>query len=631
MFAAGMVLLLPCLGCSRHPEAIAKVIEHQAINDNVEFATHDEVLRIHREFTAAVITDAERMCTVLETIHDNESALAAARDWQANSSTKPAFDSTVVKNNQVRIQMNDVEFERLSSDIDAANDAASKQMESITTRQKSVVSRIANDPKIGMEARMRLDSTMLGLSALAKKLQELGEKNVMLLRRYPPELRATVVMNRIHKCDAMGPYLSNKVKAKLFHANEIDSYYAIELSPVSDLPSLIQAIDIGAIENIDESHRIVEIHLGDKEVSELAAIEDGNRKRIAEEQSLVKQTQEANNRQLKLKNADTFKQSALQAKQTYMESLDKLWAHLQRIDSVPSYRDHIGMIKSEVNASRHAKAQLDRSKGSYRSLAQEELDIELIDRDSLEKIDIEIGRLKLDYKLRALLATSFGKNVSAEELLNVEAPPGGYTNPAEDPKHPEFFGANLVDLMSERSINRRDALTRLKRIEPSEVADVELRKEITRTIRDIAVEEHSFDQMAAAECLCKWAGRHSVTYLGEILRKHRSSSDRAILMNLLAQFPSDESARIVCEWVGDRSNSEAACLALVKMGSVAEEAVLEITPVPDPLQCLSGVRVLGEIGTKKSLPLLQKARASSNRDVKEAAREAARKISTREP
>ncbi len=626
----GVWALCVCSGCNSRSDAVLKVIEHQSIRDEVELATHDEVLGFYREYMNTVVSQGERLCAALESIQDDQSAFAAVKDWQSATPTTPSIQSPLVKNNQVHIEMNDIEFERLTKDFEGIGESMKTQLKAISSRRKNAVTRITNDANISMAARIQINSTMLSLSAMVDRLEELSEQSITLVRRYPSELRATVVMNRIQGCQALGPYLREKTKAGLVSVYEIDSYCLIELSPISDLASLADAVDVGTHRGTDASCRVIEIQLSDADIPRLTAIEDTNREKIMENQRLVVQEQQERERTRKLSTAETYKDSAMKAQQEYADASTKLQEYFQRIDSVPSFRDHIDAISGTIDSLQRAKSEIERSQQSYERQVGEKLEVDLREDELVDKLDQEIQRLQQDYKLRALLSASFGKDVSATEILNDDSPVRRYSNPAEDPKHPDFFAANLVDLSSNWGSNRREALARLKLIDPSEVTDVELRKEIARAIRAIVMQEGAFDQMDAAACLCTWAGKHSVPYLGEMLRQRHSSTDQAALVELIARFPGDESARAISSLVGERSVNEAACMALAKMGSVAEDAVLEITPVADRLQCLSGIQILAEIGTKKSLPLLQKARSSPNREVKEAAKEAARRISARE-
>ena len=62
------------------------------------------------------------------------------------------------------------------------------------------------------------------------------------------------------------------------------------------------------------------------------------------------------------------------------------------------------------------------------------------------------------------------------------------------------------------------------------------------------------------------------------------------------------------------------------MGPMAEDALIKAAPSDDAKVSLAAVQLLGEVGTKKSLPLLAKAGKSTNLDVRSAAKDAAKAI-----
>jgi hypothetical protein len=65
------------------------------------------------------------------------------------------------------------------------------------------------------------------------------------------------------------------------------------------------------------------------------------------------------------------------------------------------------------------------------------------------------------------------------------------------------------------------------------------------------------------------------------------------------------------------------------MGPVAEGAVLAGLPAESAEANLASVKVLGDVGTNKSIAMLQRAAKSENEDIKEAALDAVRKIRAR--
>jgi hypothetical protein len=78
------------------------------------------------------------------------------------------------------------------------------------------------------------------------------------------------------------------------------------------------------------------------------------------------------------------------------------------------------------------------------------------------------------------------------------------------------------------------------------------------------------------------------------------------------------------------TNAEAITASLTAMGAVAETALLEILPFENSTEGnLTAVRVLGEIGTRKSLAILRRASQSENQEIADAALESLRMIQER--
>jgi len=65
------------------------------------------------------------------------------------------------------------------------------------------------------------------------------------------------------------------------------------------------------------------------------------------------------------------------------------------------------------------------------------------------------------------------------------------------------------------------------------------------------------------------------------------------------------------------------------MGEEAEDALLVVAPTQDANVCLAAVGLLGDCGTAKSLPLLRRGTTSRNLRVRDASKEAIRKILAR--
>lgn len=177
---------------------------------------------------------------------------------------------------------------------------------------------------------------------------------------------------------------------------------------------------------------------------------------------------------------------------------------------------------------------------------------------------------------------------------------------------------------------RIDAAEALIQIEPSEIEDKKLRQRIARHFRDWAYQEDigkDFD--VAVRGLVHYGGEHSVPYLIELLDRRRLSASDA-LFEALAQVPSEETAEAVARLLGDFFNHRAAVACLRRMGTPAEQVLIDVAPSDDPAVSLAAVQLLGDVGTEKSYPLLRRAVSKSrNANVIRAAKDSLRKIQRR--
>jgi hypothetical protein len=70
--------------------------------------------------------------------------------------------------------------------------------------------------------------------------------------------------------------------------------------------------------------------------------------------------------------------------------------------------------------------------------------------------------------------------------------------------------------------------------------------------------------------------------------------------------------------------------ALRQMGEDAEDALLVVAPSQNPDICLAAIELLGDCGTARSLPLLRQGATARNLRVRDASKEAIRKIIARQ-
>ena len=170
---------------------------------------------------------------------------------------------------------------------------------------------------------------------------------------------------------------------------------------------------------------------------------------------------------------------------------------------------------------------------------------------------------------------------------------------------PEYH-KKLCDLMvdTENWTLNDDAVDALLKIQPQDIQDKAVRQQIARNFRELAMKDSAGnDQGKAIRGLVLYGGKYSVPLLVEIL-EDQSFKAPAELFDGLASFPDPKGAEALCKQLGNFFNHREAVHALRTMGVAAEDALMKAAPSDDAQTSLAAVELLGEVGTKKSLPLL---------------------------
>ena len=197
-----------------------------------------------------------------------------------------------------------------------------------------------------------------------------------------------------------------------------------------------------------------------------------------------------------------------------------------------------------------------------------------------------------------------------------------------DESAPDYH-AKLAKRLRDGSVfEQREATEKLLRIDPASVVDKEVRAEIARSFRDLAMDSPHPDD-GAVEGLALWGGKHSVPLLIRLMEKQSRMKVDDAIYDGLAEHPTPEGAEAVAARVGNFFDGEMAASCLKRMGAVAEDAVIEVAPSDNLDVNLFALDFLADFGTKKSYPLLQRARKSPNPQIKEAAAKALREIRLR--
>jgi hypothetical protein len=188
--------------------------------------------------------------------------------------------------------------------------------------------------------------------------------------------------------------------------------------------------------------------------------------------------------------------------------------------------------------------------------------------------------------------------------------------------------AQLAKLLADKqSEHHGRAVEALARLDPAKVADKKLRTEIAREFRTLATSPDANE--TSIRGLINWGGKFSGPILVAMVKNGQMSNKQALFEGL-ATYPTAEGAEAVFAQLAAGGDREAAAAALSKMGPVAEDAMLPKLPAESAEVNLASVKVLGDVGTAKSIAILRRATKSENEEIKEAALEAVRKIRARE-
>jgi len=219
-----------------------------------------------------------------------------------------------------------------------------------------------------------------------------------------------------------------------------------------------------------------------------------------------------------------------------------------------------------------------------------------------------------------------GKSSASPQPATSETAKAPEPSPADSALQREY--ARLAQLLNSTDTHgRREAADTLLRVRPNDVANPETRKLIARGYRAVAMEDR-LGQESAIRGLVIWGGKFSVPILIELMEKERTRVPEEIFEGL-ASLKDPQGAEAVARYLGNFFNNDAAVSALRRMGSVAEDAVMKAAPSNDPKVSLAAVHLLGDVGSDKSLPILQRAMQSRNAEIKFAARESTKRIRER--
>ena len=191
----------------------------------------------------------------------------------------------------------------------------------------------------------------------------------------------------------------------------------------------------------------------------------------------------------------------------------------------------------------------------------------------------------------------------------------------DDPNSPDFYRQNLTDLGTYDRYRRCRAAKRLRKAEPKE-----LRKEIAAALTRLLQEPYLLTRRYAAEALVGWGTAEHVPALIHALNE-KDADLRHRIMAVLATFKSEKVAQALAPMLAtDRGQ---AVTSLRELGAVAEPAVLKLLENTDAQVRVEAVKILGKIGTARSIPALTAAAGSDDVHLAQAARSALEAIGQR--
>jgi hypothetical protein len=230
-----------------------------------------------------------------------------------------------------------------------------------------------------------------------------------------------------------------------------------------------------------------------------------------------------------------------------------------------------------------------------------------------------------------------GRMPGADEASTATVPPSVPRRPREEsllpnPADPEYFKKLAAMMISadESRTAKEQAVAVILGTRPENITDRETRQQIARNFRELANQARFDDDVeAAVRGLVIYGGRYSAPILVEMVAGERFRA-KPILFDALAALKDPAGAKAVVNMLGNFFNHDEAVRAIGKMGSVAEDALIEVAPSNDAKISVAAVKLLGDVGTQKCVSLLRQAQRSTNPEVKAAAADALRKVGERQ-
>jgi HEAT repeat protein len=183
-------------------------------------------------------------------------------------------------------------------------------------------------------------------------------------------------------------------------------------------------------------------------------------------------------------------------------------------------------------------------------------------------------------------------------------------------------------MQSENFVMRRKAMDLLLAGEPAK-AKADTRKLIVRLFGAMVESEHGEDQNKAVRGLALWGGKDGVPTLLKLLGNEHSFLRKTVL-EALGPLQDERAAVPVANLLGDFFVKNEARECLRQMGAAAEEGLLKVLYSDDADVVFTALDLLGDAGSAKCLPTLREGLRSRNVKIREATKNAIRKIVQRD-
>lgn len=471
-------------------------------------------------------------------------------------------------------------------------------------------------------------ATRLGLAIVAygEALPAWGKKNAgRVYYHYDPASIAYVVFEKTPQNSRhFRSALIEKIKAttgkKQLEAKSRNGQYWVKLLPVDDFDRLVNQITTGTQESLDADNQIAKFLLS---ASEIDALEKAGKQAEADQKKKVAERQR--------RREEESLERARNELRSYQERYENV---IESLESIQSAGDVDFAAKEIVALTRTFEFENHRINQVGFGLSKEkkaellsELDTSI--KDYHTQIESELARILAASDMRRAYAKKIGSDInSAKRLLQWDGRPPTRM-PHEDSSDPDYVVSNLEVFENGDVFASKKALQRLATVDPKSV-DSQTRKQVAQALREKALEANAPELEDSIKALTNWGGKYSVPILIEMLGSSTGSLKKDALFQAIAKYPTKKGADAVAEYATDFFNGEQAINCLSKMGAVAEDALIRIAPANDFKVSRFAIKQLGEVGTSNALPILRKAKKSTNREIVELAKASIKQIEERE-